>query len=170
MSQLFQQDCRFVGRFRAFRACPQPLLIDGAHSPGHPRPLQPNPVMISKITPVLIVNEVEPCAQFWQKLGFERVAEVPHEGALGFVILVGFGIELMYQSVDSVKADHADGKPIVSAGTSLFVEVDDLDKTVAAVAGAKVLVPERTTFYGMREVGVADPGGNLVLFAQKTGE
>ncbi|MGV3709556.1 MAG: VOC family protein [Gemmatimonas sp.] len=126
--------------------------------------------MITRVTPVLVVHDVEPCAQFWQKLGFERVAEVPHENTLGFVILVGNGIELMYQSVASVKADHAAHDEPVVGGVSLFAEVDDLDSTVKLVEGAPVAIPERTTFYGMREIGVRDPGGNLVMFAQKTGE
>ena len=26
---------------------------------------------------------------------------------------------------------------------------------------------ERTTFYGMREIGVFEPGGNIVIFAVK---
>lgn len=126
--------------------------------------------MISKLTPVLVVNDVEPCAQFWQKLGFERAAEVPHDGALGFVILVGYGIELMYQSLASIKADDATiASKLVSGGTSLFVEVPDLERAVAAVEGAPVVMSERTTFYGMREIGVMDPGGNVVMFAQKTG-
>lgn len=124
--------------------------------------------MISKITPVVIVNEVEPCAQFWQKVGFERVAEVPHGDSLGFVILAGHGIELMYQSLESVKADDAKmGSYLRTGGTSLFVEVPDLDAAVKAVKGAPICLADRTTFYGMREIGVLDPGGNVVLFAQK---
>lgn len=127
------------------------------------------PNMISKITPVLVVKEVEPCAQFWQKLGFERVAEVPHGESLGFVILVGQGIELMYQSLDSIKADDAGmGSKLHTGGTSLFVEVPDLDAAVKAVEGAPIVLQDRTTFYGMREIGVLDPGGNVVMFAQKT--
>ncbi|MEP6834147.1 MAG: VOC family protein [Gemmatimonas sp.] len=124
--------------------------------------------MISKITPVLVVDAVEPCAQFWQKLGFVRVAEVPHGDSLGFVILVGNDIELMYQSKESVIADDAKiGSLLNAGGASLFVEVPNLKAAVKAVRGAPIILAERTTFYGMREVGVLDPGGNLVLFAQK---
>lgn len=127
--------------------------------------------MIFSITPVVVVDDVEPCAQFWQKLGFERAAEVPHGNSLGFVALVGDGIELMYQSLDSVKADNAAmGEVLRTGGSSLFVEVPDLNAAVMAVSGAPVVVPERTTFYGMREVGVLDPGGNLVLLAQKNAD
>ncbi|MBC8088647.1 MAG: hypothetical protein H7Z40_15395 [Phycisphaerae bacterium] len=126
--------------------------------------------MISRITPVLVVDAVEPCALFWQKLGFSRTAELPHGDTLGFVILIGDGIELMYQSIESVKADDATmGSKVQTGGTSLFVEVADLDAAVEAVNGAPIVVADRTTFYGMREIGVLDPGGNVVLFAQRVG-
>ena len=122
-----------------------------------------------KSPPVLIVDAVEPCAEFWQKLGFTRVAEVPHNDTLGFVILVGYGIELMYQSLESVTADDAAmGSHLKTGGASLFVEVPDLEAAVKAVEGAPIALPERTTFYGMREIGVLDPAGNVVLFAEKT--
>jgi hypothetical protein len=124
--------------------------------------------IISRITPVLVVEAVEPCAQFWQQLGFTRSAEVPHGDTLGFVIMAGDGIELMYQSADSVQADDANiASKLHSGGTSLFVEVPNLEAAVKAVSGAPVIMAERKTFYGMREIGVLDPGGNVVLFAQR---
>jgi uncharacterized glyoxalase superfamily protein PhnB len=125
---------------------------------------------VSKVTPVLVVESVEPCAVFWEKQGFVRTAAVPHGDSLGFVILAGENIELMYQSVDSIVADDATmGSHVRAGGSSLFVEVADLDASVKAAAGATVVLQERTTFYGMREVGVLDPGGHVVLFAQKAG-
>jgi hypothetical protein len=29
-----------------------------------------------------------------------------------------------------------------------------------------VVIPERTTFYGAREIGIKDPGGHYLTFAQ----
>lgn len=125
--------------------------------------------LVSKVTPVLVVDDVEPCAQFWEKLGYTRGAEVPHAGKLGFVILNSAGIELMYQSLDSITADDAImGGHLRSGGSSLYVEVADLDAAVRSVPDARIVVQPRKTFYGMRETGVLDPGGNIVLFAQKT--
>jgi uncharacterized glyoxalase superfamily protein PhnB len=125
---------------------------------------------MKKLTPVLVVDQVEPCAAFWTgPLGFARTAEVPHDGELGFVILQKDGVEIMYQSRASVAADL----PPLAEGpyrTILFIEVDDLDAVEAAVAGAEVVQPRRTTFYGMTEIGVREPGGNVVVFAQPTGE
>jgi uncharacterized glyoxalase superfamily protein PhnB len=124
---------------------------------------------VKKITPVLVVNAVEPCAAFWEKLGFTRTAEVPHNDTLGFVMLDRGGLELMYQSFDSAKADHAGSGTLYSPDrtrTALFVEVDDLDATERAVEGATRFMERRTTFYGMNEFGVLDPGGHPVIFAQ----
>ncbi len=124
---------------------------------------------VKKATPVLVVNEVEPCAAFWEKLGFARTAEVPHGDALGFVMLDRGDVQLMYQSLDSVKADNAAMGELFSHGNplaALFIEVDDLDAAERAVAGAPVFMQRRTTFYGMNEVGVRDPGGHPVIFAQ----
>jgi catechol 2,3-dioxygenase-like lactoylglutathione lyase family enzyme len=125
---------------------------------------------VRKLTPVLIVDAIEPVLPFWvERLGFTLVAEVPHGDALGFVILVKDGVELMYQTRASV-ADDAPalvptGEPTRDA-MGLFLEVDDLDAVAAAVAELDLAVPRRRTFYGMEELGVREPGGRVVMFAQ----
>ena len=43
---------------------------------------------VKKITPVLFVEEVEPCVKFWMdRLGFEKTVELPEGNKLGFAIL-----------------------------------------------------------------------------------
>jgi uncharacterized glyoxalase superfamily protein PhnB len=124
------------------------------------------PVQFRKLSPVLIVDAIEPCLAFWtERLGFAKVVEVPQGNRLGFVILTKDGVEVMYQSRDSVRADIpalADTPP----GTTLYLEVSDIAAVERAVTGAQVVVPRRQTFYGADEVGVREPGGNVVLFAQ----
>jgi uncharacterized glyoxalase superfamily protein PhnB len=44
--------------------------------------------------------------------------------------------------------------------------VDNLDQTISALKGIPVAVPVRTTFYGAKEIGVKDPAGHLITFAQ----
>ena len=34
--------------------------------------------------------------------------------------------------------------------------------------GYPILMPERVSFYGMREIGVSEPGGHSVIFAART--
>lgn len=121
-----------------------------------------------KITAVLVVQAIEPSLEFWEKrLGFTKVAEVPHENALGFIILVKDGLELMYQTEASVKADFAATGPVPGKATSLFMEVSDLADVERALAGYPLAMPRRTAFYGMHEIGVREPGGHWITFAQQ---
>src|SRR5687768_14532061 len=114
---------------------------------------------MKKLTPVLIVDQVDPCAAFWTgALGFERTTEVPHGGETGFVILQGGDVEIMYQSRASVRDDT----PALAEGpyrTVLFIETGDLDAVERAVPVESVVVPRHTTFYGTTEIGVHEPGG-----------
>ena len=125
--------------------------------------------MFKKLTPVLIVDSIEPLLPFWAELGFEKTVEVPHENRLGFVILRAAAAELMLQTVDSVRADEAgilEGRKTMGAGL-LFIEVEDLDAVARRVPKTTdVIVQRRTTFYGSTEMIVRDAAGYAVIFAQ----
>jgi uncharacterized glyoxalase superfamily protein PhnB len=125
--------------------------------------------MIKKITPVLIVDRIEPLLPLWDALGFARAAEVPHGDALGFVILTRDGVELMYQTFDSVRGDEVkvlDGSPAIGA-SAVYIEVDDLDALKAQIpAGTDVIATSRQTFYGSTETILRDAAGNVITFAQ----
>ncbi|HEY6987373.1 MAG TPA: VOC family protein [Bryobacteraceae bacterium] len=122
-----------------------------------------------KITPVLIVDKIESSLPFWvERMGFEKTVEVPDGDRLGFVILVREGAELMLQTKESVRKDE----PKFAIGTalritSLFVEVNDFDDVLRCLRGYPIAMGERTTFYGMREIGVFDPAGNVIVFAKR---
>lgn len=120
-----------------------------------------------KLTPLMTVEAIEPCLPFWtDRLGFAKVAEVPDGDRLGFVILANDGLELMIQSHASVEKDLGTRIP---TGGLLYIEVEDLGPILTALAGADVVVPERTTFYGAREIFVREPGGHVVGFSQHSG-
>ena len=123
---------------------------------------------VKKLTPVLFVEEIEPCAQFWtERLGFQKTVEVPDGGKLAFVILQKGNVELMYQSFASLEKDMPALIPSARKGpTFLYVEVDDLGSIIAAVKGAEVYMPVRSTFYGAKEIGVKDPAGHHITFAE----
>ena len=119
---------------------------------------------MNKLTPNLIVDRIEDCLPFWTKLGFKKTVEVPDGDRLGFVILVNDPIEVMLQTRASVAKDVeplADG-PYRAA---LYIEVDKLAPIRKALGSTPLVVPERTTFYGAREIIVREPGGNIVTFA-----
>jgi uncharacterized glyoxalase superfamily protein PhnB len=132
------------------------------------RPAEEKKPVVKKLTPVLFVAEIEPCVKFWtEQLGFQKTVEVPEGNKLGFVILVKGSIELMYQSYASADKDSpATGQVARKGPTFLYIEVEDLEAIKAAVKGAEVVMPERTTFYGAHEIGIKDPGGHHLTFAQ----
>jgi uncharacterized glyoxalase superfamily protein PhnB len=123
---------------------------------------------VKRITPVLYVKEVEPCVAFWvERLGFQKTAEVPDGDRLGFVILQKDGLEIMYQSFASAEKDApAAAREINGGRTFLYIEVDRLQTIMDAMKNANVVIPLRTTFYGAKEIGVKDPAGHVIVFAE----
>ena len=121
----------------------------------------------NKLTPVLVVDAIEPCLPFWTaRLGFSKTVEVPEGDRLGFVILAKDGIEVMYQSRDSVWKDIPAMADCPAGGTALYLDVADVAAVERAVTGMELVVPRRKTFYGADEIGVREPGGNAVIFGQ----
>ena len=122
---------------------------------------------VKKLTPVLFVEKIESVLPFWtQRLGFIKMVEVPDGDKLAFVILQQGTAEVMYQSFASVDKDvPAIAADIRKGPTFLYLEVDDLEAVKAATAGMDVYMPERTTFYGSREIGIKDPAGHFITFA-----
>lgn len=125
--------------------------------------------MFKKVTPVLIVDAIEPVLPFWQALGFEQVVAVPHGDHIGFVILVRDSVEVMYQSVASVREDTpatlTGPRPLGAA--AIYIEVDDFEAVAAKVPkDAEVVAPRRVAPYGATEIFVRDPAGNVIGFAQ----
>ncbi len=43
-----------------------------------------------------------------------------------------------------------------------------MKKLKSRLGGWEIVLPKRTTFYGMTEIGVREPAGNFILFAQST--
>ena len=123
---------------------------------------------VKKLTPVLFVEEIESVLPFWtQHLGFVETVEVPDGDRLAFVILQQGSAEVMYQTFASANKDvPAIAADVGKGPTFLYLEVDDLEAIKAATAGMDIYLPERTTFYGSREIGVKDPAGHFITFAQ----
>ncbi|HYL74731.1 MAG TPA: VOC family protein [Bryobacteraceae bacterium] len=125
-----------------------------------------------KITPILIVDEIEPSLKFWvEQLGFRKTVEVPEGDKLGFVVLEKEGCEVMMQSRASVRKDAGPAADaVLELGASLYIEVDNFADALNRVKGAEVLVPERVAFYGMREIFIREPGRHVLGFAAKAEE
>jgi uncharacterized glyoxalase superfamily protein PhnB len=124
---------------------------------------------LGHLTPVLIVEAVEPCIAFWTKrLGFAAENQVPgDDGTLVFASVKKGDVEVMYQTRASVIAERPESaSELTGHSTALFITTEDLDAVERAIAGAPVVSPRHTTFYGSTEIYVREPGGNTVGFAQ----
>ncbi len=132
--------------------------------------------VLRKSTPVLGVDRIEPVVLFWKKLGLMPTTEVPdtkaNDGRLAFLILAAARIEIMYQTIASIKEDLLNAASVKEAfpatpqQTMLFVEVSQLTEVENQLRGERLIMPRRTTFYGSTEIGYADPAGNVIIFAE----
>jgi len=126
---------------------------------------------LKQLTPVLIVDSVEPCLKFWvDRLGFAVTNQVPGpDGKLIFASVQLGAVEVMYQTRASVIDEQpGSAKDLMGHSVALFITVDDLDQVAKSLIGAPVVKPRHKTFYGSIEIYVREPGGNTVGFAQFT--
>ncbi|MGH9731533.1 MAG: VOC family protein [Candidatus Acidiferrales bacterium] len=150
-------------------ACIISMIALAAGYVGQTKSQEGRQMTVKRVTPILAVADVEPCVKFLvERMGFQKTAEVPDGNTLAFAALEKDGFELMYQSYDSVEKENAAMGQLARKGPSfLYVEVENLDEVIQAMKGVEIAVPLRTTFYGMKELGVKDPAGHVILFAQK---
>jgi|SRR5579862_5088561 len=126
-------------------------------------------LVMKHLTPILIVEAVEPSVAFWvDRFGFNAANQVPGpDGRLVFASVQKDGIEVMYQTKASVLAEAPEqASDLTGHSTALFIAVEDLDAIEIAAAGAPVVKARHKTFYGSIEFYVREPGGNTVGFAQ----
>ena len=119
-----------------------------------------------KATPVLLADDVQACIDFWEAYGLTAVATVPGDDGPSFAILTNGAIEMMYQTFASALADNPAAVEGVNR-TVLFIEVASLDEIKPVAEKGEIVVPERLTDYGAREIYVRDPAGHLIGFAQQ---
>ena len=122
---------------------------------------------ITRATPVLFVDAVEPTRDFFTKLGFTVMFDVPEGDRLGFVGLEKDGAQVMVET----RGNKSEGDAIreisrSSRGSVVFIEVDHLDSVITALATEKAIVERHTTFYGADEISFMEPGGHVVTFAR----
>jgi hypothetical protein len=123
--------------------------------------------MLKRITPLLVVDAIEPELPFWKRLGLEVQVEVPEGERIGFAILSKDEVELMLQTRASIANDVPAALPLFeNATSSLYIEVDSLDEVIGRLDGVPVLVPRRSMSYGADEIVVRSPSGHVVGLAQ----
>ena len=122
---------------------------------------------ITRATPVLFVDRVEPTRDFFMKLGFTVMFDVPDGDKLGFAGLEKDGVQVMVET----RGNPNEGAALreitrQSRGAVVFIQVDNLDAVITALAAEPAIVERHKTFYASDEITFMEPGGNVVTFAR----
>jgi uncharacterized glyoxalase superfamily protein PhnB len=130
------------------------------------------------VVPNLIVADIDRSSAFYRDvLGFTVVTTVPDASPFVFVWLQRDDVSVFL----NVRSGVAEDLPLLAqrsiGGTNtLFMTIDaesvdeGIDRVFRSVEGrAKVVMPLKNQFYGMREFGIEDPDGYVVFFAQRIG-
>jgi uncharacterized glyoxalase superfamily protein PhnB len=124
-----------------------------------------------KLTPNLVVNDVKGAMDFYRNvLGFQTGFTVPDDPPYVFGSVTNGAVEIFFNDKKAVEEDYP---PLVArpiGGTlTLFIEVEGIEEILKAVekSGAKVVMPLKTQFYGMREFAFEDPEGWIVTIAER---
>jgi hypothetical protein len=123
---------------------------------------------ITKVTSVLVVENIKKESVLWTALGFKTVVEVPHGETVGFSILSNGEYEIMFQTPASLKDDlPAVVQHLKGQKHYLFTDVDSLQDAKKALKDSEIIVPERDTFYGTKEFFIRTSSGEIIGFAEK---
>lgn len=127
------------------------------------------------VTPNLVVADVHRSMTFYRDvLGFSQFATVPEAAPYVFAWMQRDNVNVFLNSAESVK-EHATlaSRPIGGTSTLFIVleaptVADGVDAMFASIGGrARVFMPLKDQFYGMREFGIEDPDGYAIFFAQE---
>jgi len=132
----------------------------------------------NKLTPNLVVSDVEASMKFYQTVfGFQTGFAVPDQPPYVFGSVVSGpgsagegGVEIFFNEKNAVEAEYPAlvARPI--GGTlTLYIEVEGMEEILAAVkkSGAKITMPLKEQFYGMREFAFEDPEGWVITIAER---
>lgn len=133
-------------------------------------------MQFSDVTPNLIVADLDRSLRFYRDiLGFATIATVPDDAPYVFAWVQRGNVSVFLNAREGVAEDlpALAARPIGGTNT-LFVVIEaesaqeGVDALHAELRGkVAVVMPLKTQFYGMREFGVEDPDGYVILFAQR---
>ena len=127
-------------------------------------------MQIKKLTPNLIVRNVEVSLKFYRKiLGLDAVITVPDQSPYVFASVSNGSVEIFFDDQKAVATEYPKLAATIAASLTLYMEVDSLPAVLDHVqkAGAKISMPVTDQFYAMKEFAFEDPDGYTITIAQK---
>jgi uncharacterized glyoxalase superfamily protein PhnB len=125
----------------------------------------------NKLTPNLFVHDVEASMKFYESvLGFQKSMTVPEKPPYIFGAVTKGNVEIFFNDLKAVAEENPQVANAKIGGTlTLYIEVEAIEEVLQAVekSGARISMPLKTQFYGMREFGFVDPEGWMVTIAER---
>jgi uncharacterized glyoxalase superfamily protein PhnB len=124
---------------------------------------------LKKLTPNLMVEDVERTLTFYRDvLGFQVVTTLPEAAPFDFAIVQRNGVELMFQSRQSLSENvPALAGSLIGASQTFYIEVSDLRDLYERIRDqVEIVVDLHTTFYGTQEVYFRDINGYIISFSE----
>jgi len=128
------------------------------------------------VTPNLIVSDIDRSLAFYRDvLGFSVVTTVPDAAPFVFAWLRRDAVKVFLNTKASVQDAMPElaARPIGGTNTLFMVieagsPAEGIDALYDAVKStARVVMPIKDQFYGMREFGIKDPDGYVIFAAQR---
>lgn len=124
-----------------------------------------------KLTPNLVVRDVAASMEFYRStLGFQLAMKVPEQPPYVFGSVTSGNVEIFFNDQKVVAEDYpALGAKPIGGALTLYIEVEGIEEILAAVkkSGARVTMPLKDQFYGIREFAFEDPEGWIVTIAER---
>jgi catechol 2,3-dioxygenase-like lactoylglutathione lyase family enzyme len=128
------------------------------------------PYELKKLTPNLIVSDVERSVAFYRDvLGFTVAVTVPDASPYVFAVVQSGQVEVFLNAPGPAVEEYPAFKDQPIGGTlTLFMEVVDVARAYAELKGrVKVVMPIEHKWYGSTEFAFEDPDGYLITFAER---
>jgi len=126
---------------------------------------------IRKLTPNLVVGDVAASVNFYRTvLGFQKGMNVPDNPPYVFASVTSGSVEIFFNDRKAVQAEYPALVERPQGGTlTLYLEVEGIEEVLETVEknGAKITMPLKTQFYGMREFSFEDPEGWVLTIAER---
>lgn len=137
--------------------------------------------MTTTFTPNLMTTNVNASVNFYcDRLGFNFMMGVPFDSetpvaelsdniSLQYAMLSKQGAMIMFQHQQSLAEEYdLFSHMSVAASATFYLEVESLDDLKTGLGDdVEIALPERITFYGMREIWIRDNNGYVITLAQK---